>query len=115
MTDEIVLDWEKRWRKGVLPFAILTVLKDAPKHGYGLAVALRALLGAAAPEGTLYPLLNGFERDGLTEAEWAIQESGPARKTYKLTPRGVEVLAEASRRWAAFSESLGGLVNGAMD
>ena len=83
MVDEAVLDWEKRWRKAVLPFAALAVLGESPKHGYALATALRDLLGAAAPEGTLYPLLNGFERDGLTVAEWAIQETGPARKTYR--------------------------------
>lgn len=110
MVDANVEDWERRWRKSVLPFAALAVLREGPKHGYGLAVALRDLLGAAAPEGTLYPLLNGFERDGLTVAEWAIQESGPARKTYALTAKGRAVLEEAAERWTAFSTSLGGLV-----
>lgn len=108
--DEAVQDWERRWRKGVLPFAALAVLHDGPKHGYALAVALRDLIGAAAPEGTLYPLLNGFERDGLTKAEWAIQESGPARKTYALTPKGVQVFEAAVQSWNTFSESLGGLI-----
>lgn len=113
--DEAVQDWERRWRKSVLPFAALAVLREGPKHGYALATALRDLLGAAAPEGTLYPLLNGFERDGLTKAEWAIQESGPARKTYALTEKGVAVLEEAARRWAAFDKSLGALVDGKVD
>lgn len=113
--DELVQDWEKRWRKSVLPFAALAALGEGPKHGYGLAVALRDVLGAAAPEGTLYPLLNGFERDGLTSAEWAIQETGPARKTYALTDKGRDALAEAAKRWASFNESLGGLVDGPVD
>jgi PadR family transcriptional regulator PadR len=108
--DETVQDWERRWRKSVLPFAALAVLRGGPKHGYALAVALRDLLGAAAPEGTLYPLLNGFERDGLTQAEWAIQESGPARKTYALTPKGVALFEDAVRSWTAFGDSLGRLV-----
>lgn len=109
MVDEAVLEWEKRWRKAVLPFAILAVLRESPKHGYGLASALRDLLGAAAPEGTLYPLLNGFERDGLTVAEWAIQEAGPARKTYALTDKGRAVLSEGIERWSVFNTSLEGL------
>lgn len=109
MVDEPVLDWEKRWRKAVLPFAILAVLRESPKHGYGLATALRDLLGAAAPEGTLYPLLNGFERDGLTVAEWTIQETGPARKTYALTDKGRAVLSEGIARWSVFNTSLEGL------
>lgn len=111
MVDEIVQDLEKRWRKSVLPFAALAVLGEGPKHGYALATALRDLLGAAAPEGTLYPLLNGFERDGLTSAEWAIQETGPARKTYALTDKGRAVLERAATQWRAFSESLDGVLS----
>lgn len=110
MTDDTLTDIEKRWRKGVLPFAVLAVLGQGPVHGYGLALALRDVLGAAIPEGTLYPLLNGLERDGLAVAEWAIQESGPARKTYALTDNGREVLGEAVSRWAVFSRKLGKLM-----
>lgn len=110
MMDDVVQDWEKRWRKAVLPFAALAVLREGPKHGYALATALRDLLGAAAPEGTLYPLLNGFERDGLTVAEWAIQETGPARKTYALTDKGRAVLEEGVARWGVFNTSLEGLI-----
>lgn len=110
MTDETLADIEKRWRKGVLPFAVLAVLGQGPVHGYGLALALRDVLGAAIPEGTLYPLLNGLERDGLAVAEWAIQESGPARKTYALTETGRAALADAIKRWGAFSRKLGDLL-----
>jgi PadR family transcriptional regulator PadR len=109
--DAHVQDWERKWGKGVLPFAVLVVLRSGPKHGYALASALRPVLGANVPEGTLYPLLNGFERDGLTKAEWSIQEAGPARKTYAITPKGQAVLEQAALRWARFSESLGRLIN----
>lgn len=110
MIDQAVEDMEKRWRKSVLPFAILAVLGKGPVHGYGLAVALREVLGTAIPEGTLYPLLNGFERDGLTVSEWAIQESGPARKTYALTDSGQAVLEKVGQGWTAFTRNIGGLV-----
>lgn len=110
MVQDVVQDWEKRWRKAVLPFAILAVLKQGPKHGYGLATSLRDLLGAAAPEGTLYPLLNGFERDGLTVAEWVIQDTGPARKTYALTDKGRTALKEAAASWSVFGSNLQGLI-----
>lgn len=113
--DDLVQDWERRWGKGVLPFAALAALRSGPKHGYALAVALRGVLGANAPEGTLYPLLNGFERDGLTKAEWSIQEAGPARKTYAITPKGRAVLEAAARRWTSFSASLGGLLDVPLD
>lgn len=110
ISTDTVADWDKRWRKAVLPFAALAVLRGGPKHGYALATALRELLGTAAPEGTLYPLLNGFERDGLTQAEWAIQDSGPARKTYALTDRGRAVLDKGAARWEMLNRSLEGAI-----
>jgi PadR family transcriptional regulator PadR len=110
-SDPVVDEWEKKWRKSVLPMAILAVLSEGPKHGYALAVDLRAVIGAAAPEGTLYPLLNGFERDGLTKADWAIQESGPARKIYALTPKGAAVLKSGAESWLRFRRDIGGLID----
>jgi len=110
MESKTLEDIEKRWRKGVLPFAVLAVLGKGPVHGYGLALALREVLGAAIPEGTLYPLLNGLERDGLAIAEWAIQDSGPARKTYALTEPGRQVLTSATRRWGDFNQNIGKLL-----
>jgi PadR family transcriptional regulator PadR len=107
-----VEDWEKRWRKGVLPFAVLGALKSGPRHGYALAVAVRDVLGASIPEGTLYPLLAGFERDQLTTAEWIIQDSGPAKKTYCITAKGLAALEEGARRWIGFDASLRGLLDG---
>lgn len=105
-------DWEKRWRKGVLPFAVLGALKSGPRHGYALAVAVKDVLGGSIPEGTLYPLLAAFEQDGLTTAEWVIQESGPAKKTYSITAKGRAALAEGGRRWIGFDASLRGLLDG---
>lgn len=105
-------DWEKRWRKGVLPFAVLGALKAGPRHGYALAVAVKDVLGGSIPEGTLYPLLAGFEQDGLTTAEWVIQESGPAKKTYAITAKGLAALREGAKRWKGFDASLRGLLDG---
>ncbi len=109
MADPLLDDWEKKWRKSVLPMAALAVLGEGPKHGYALAVALRQVIGSAAPEGTLYPLLNGFERDGLTRSDWAIQESGPARKVYALTPKGAAILKSGAASWKQFRRDVEGL------
>ena len=109
---ELTQEWERRWRQGVLPFAVLGALKSGPRHGYALAVAIRAILGGSIAEGTLYPLLAGLEREGLTRAEWTLQESGPARKTYSITSTGLSVLEDAAHRWTRFDASLRGLFDG---
>ena len=111
----VVDEWEARWRKGTLPVAILAVLRRGPMHGYAIAAALRDLLGAAVPEGTLYPLLNSFDQDGLAASVWATQEKGPARKTYSLTRKGRSILNEAERSWREFNADLERLFDDAVD
>lgn len=45
--------------------------------------------------GTLYPILMRLAKYGLLETKWLTTEEGvPPRHTYRLTPRGVEVLRE---------------------
>jgi PadR family transcriptional regulator, regulatory protein PadR len=44
--------------------------------------------------GTLYPILMRLAKYGLLETKWISTEKGvPPRHTYRLTPKGVEVLA----------------------
>jgi PadR family transcriptional regulator len=43
--------------------------------------------------GTLYPILMRLAKYGLLETKWISTEKGvPPRHTYRLTPKGVEVL-----------------------
>jgi PadR family transcriptional regulator PadR len=46
--------------------------------------------------GTLYPILMRLAKYGLLETKWIATEKGvPPRHTYRLTPKGVEVLRDA--------------------
>lgn len=79
---------ERQLRKGVMGLAALNALGRTPLHGYALAQAVKAVIGANVAEGTLYPLLGQFEADGWVEANWDTTRAGPARKVYTLTDRG---------------------------
>jgi DNA-binding PadR family transcriptional regulator len=48
---------------------------------------------ARIKSGTLYPILARLEADGLVSSQWGERpaDGKPARKYYKLTPRGTEV------------------------
>lgn len=49
--------------------------------------------------GTLYPILMRLAKYGLLETKWIATEKGvPPRHTYRLTPRGVEVLRDMPAR-----------------
>lgn len=93
-------------RKGLLGVAALSALANAPQHGYALAQTLHALFGASVPEGTLYPLLSGFEEEGWVGTEWDTTRPGPARKVYRITQSGREAL----QRFRARFELLAGAI-----
>jgi DNA-binding PadR family transcriptional regulator len=69
-------------------------------HIYGLSI-----MGATGlPSGTVYPALRRLERDNLIQSQWEKQsvadaEQRPARKYYKLTRAGREVLEESRKRY----------------
>jgi DNA-binding PadR family transcriptional regulator len=63
------------------------------------------------PSGTIYPLLRRLEGIGCVEASWedereAAGEGRPARKYYRITAEGLEVLARARKRFAALEHGV---------
>jgi len=101
---------DRQMRKGLLGLAALGALSREPMHGYALAQALKAVTGASVAEGTLYPLLAGFEADGWVATDWDTSRPGPARKVYTVTPEGQAALSRLAARFdhltAAVQESL---------
>lgn len=63
-------------RSGILEFAVLGLLREAPMHGYELRKRLNTSLGVfrAFSYGTLYPCLKTLVANG-----WLIEESGVPR------------------------------------
>ncbi|MBE3599077.1 MAG: PadR family transcriptional regulator [Limnochordaceae bacterium] len=79
---------------------ILLSLARGPLHGYRLLELQEQETWGDAPRllpGTLYRWLRELERAGLAVSSWEAGESGPARRTYVLTPQGWELLEELIR------------------
>ncbi|WP_323448830.1 PadR family transcriptional regulator [Streptomyces yaizuensis] len=92
-------------RSGILEFAVLGLLREAPMHGYELRKRLNTSLGIfrAFSYGTLYPCLKMLVANG-----WLIEEPGNApdealsaslsgrraKIVYRLTPEGKERFEE---------------------
>lgn len=100
--------------KGDLPILILSVLSEAPCHGYAIAREIERRSGGelGAKEGALYPALRVLESKDLISGAWQEQTGAPARKVYELTPLGRGELAKSADAWrsyaAAFAQVLGG-------
>ena len=97
-------------------------MSNAPNLTYSTALVLHALANGYAygfdiidatglASGTVYPLLRRLERVGYVESRWesqskALREGRPARKYYRITSEGRELLARARTRFAALGRAL---------
>ena len=99
--------------KGHLELLLLSVLRDAPGHGYAIAEALRARSQTRIdlPEGTLYPALHRLERAGLIAGRWS-EVNGRRRRVYQLTPKGRRALDERHADWDLFARTVYAVVGG---
>lgn len=84
---------------------ILLELRDHPGvSGYDILARLdgHTLTGTTIDKAAVYRALGVLERNGMTEAEWTESVRGAGRKSYRLTAKGREHLAE----WADLLEGL---------
>jgi PadR family transcriptional regulator, regulatory protein PadR len=75
---------------GTLDLLILTTLKRAPMHGYGIAQAIKRLSDdvLTVEEGSLYPALQRLLLQGWVKAEWKMTETNRRARFYTLTAAG---------------------------
>ena len=75
---------------GTLDLLILTTLKRAPMHGYGIALAIKRLSDdvLTVEEGSLYPALQRLLLQGWVKAEWKMTETNRRARFYTLTAPG---------------------------
>ena len=92
-------------RKGLLEFAVLSVISAHESYAADILAALEAT-EFRTQEGTLYPLLSKLRRDGLLEYEWQESESGPPRKYYRLTEKGMHERSAAEAYWKKLISTL---------
>lgn len=97
-------DIESDLLRGNTPILILAVLEEGPTHGYGIAKRINAMTGDALTmrQGTLYPVLNGLERDGFVAGQWEHVEGERPRKVYRITEAGTADLARRKAVWTRF-------------
>jgi PadR family transcriptional regulator, regulatory protein PadR len=102
--------WPAEWMRATLPLVVLAVVAEEETYGYAIAQRLqRAGLGAVKG-GTLYPVLNRLEQDGLVTSSWREGAGGPGRKFVTVTPQGRTHLSERAAAWHTFTERAAGLL-----
>jgi PadR family transcriptional regulator PadR len=97
-------------------------MSSSPNLTYPTALVLHALASGytygfdiidatGLPSGTVYPLLRRLERMSCVESRWenetkAAREGRPARKYYRITGEGREVLDRGRARFAALGRAV---------
>ena len=77
---------------------ILRLLKERPMYAYELRKEINRRFGWKPPLVTSYTVLYRLQRKGYVVAEREERHEGrPARKYYKITEKGEELLAEAEK------------------
>jgi transcriptional regulator len=99
--------------QGTLDMLILQTLRWGPRHGYGIAQAIRSGTEDVlqVETGSLYPALHRLERQRWVKAEWRQTENNQRAKFYSLTATGKKQLAEEQGRWARMSAAIAGLMS----
>ena len=92
-------NWVTQVRKGLLELSVLNALRAERLYGYDIVRKLRARGALVISEGTIYPILGRFRREGLVEAAIEPSPDGPARRYYWLTPAGLEALERMNAYW----------------
>ncbi|HEY6486326.1 MAG TPA: PadR family transcriptional regulator [Candidatus Cybelea sp.] len=88
----------RRFRRGILKFAVLKLLAEMPSHGYELIRATREK-GWGGGAGSVYPLLAAPEAAGFISG----REEGD-RRIYELTEKGRKMLDERAADIGRFFE-----------
>ena len=65
-------------KKGVMEIVVLSMLRRKDYYGYELVTEISKYIEMS--EGTIYPLLNRFKKDGLVDTYLAESHNGPPRR-----------------------------------
>ena len=79
-----------------VPYVLLGLLEEAPRHGYELKRDYDSLFARSRPVkfGQIYSTLGRLERDGLIDLDAEERGQGPDRKRYAITDSGVTDLEQ---------------------
>jgi poly-beta-hydroxybutyrate-responsive repressor len=84
---------ERRVPRLLQPFILLT-LKEKESYGYELIEKINGFGFHSSPPdvGAIYRQLRSMEKEGWVKSKWNTKGTGPAKRIYRITPQGEEIL-----------------------
>ena len=88
---ELISEIKRRFATKFLDILVLTIIRFHPMWGYKLIAEIKRDFGVKIGYGTMYPLLNSLENEGLIRGTLRLKGQRK-RKVYEITPRGAELI-----------------------
>jgi PadR family transcriptional regulator PadR len=84
---------ERRVPRLLQPFILMT-LKGKESYGYELIERINGFGFHSSPPdvGAIYRQLRSMESEGLVKSKWDTRGAGPAKRIYRITPQGEEIM-----------------------
>ena len=108
------MNMKKEMTKGSSSLLVLSVLENKEMYGYQIVkeIEKRSEMVFSLKEGTLYPILHAFEKDGFVTSYWTESDEGRKRKYYKITKKGLKELYDSKAEWRSYSLAVEKVVSG---
>ncbi len=88
-----MIEKKKKKQYRHLPAFILLALAEGPNHGREIySILTKRMPIKNADAGAVYRALQRLEQDGEVKFNWDTSNSGPARKVYHITSKGIDKL-----------------------
>jgi len=97
---------------GVLDMCLLSLIEEEASYGYEMVSKLRDRGLDLASEGSIYPLLSRLQKQGVIEGYLVQSPAGPARKYYRMSDKGREVLEQWRTEWREFRTAVDAVLEG---
>ncbi len=96
---------QSQMRKGVLEFCILSVIRQGEVYPSDIVDKMKAA-NLHILEGTLYPLLTRLKNAEYLTYRWVESNSGPPRKYFLMTEKGLAFYAELEKTWKELADAV---------
>lgn len=92
-TQEYARQLLTQMRKGFLVYCVLLICSKGDVYSTDIIKRLHEAK-LIVVEGTIYPLLNRLQKDGVLVHNWHESAKGPPRKYYRISNEGMQILHE---------------------
>lgn len=96
---------QSQMRKGVLEFCILSIIRQGEVYPSDIVEQMKKA-NLNILEGTLYPLLTRLKNASYLTYRWVESNSGPPRKYFSMTERGLAFYHELELTWNELADAV---------